>query len=177
MALIEIYHVVADMYDVDPHYTGTIIPGQAVTLNANGYIEPTDAGDSIIGVAGDAISTEGEGAYSADVTVNGAGAVRKTENRVSDGGNETLASGLMTVYTSGGKFQSDQYDAAQAYVPGDQLYAGDAGVLTTEVGANSVVGTVVAGPAAVASGVPGADVNGSLSLGTFITFVLNIDNG
>lgn len=177
MALIEVYHVVADYYDVDPDYTGTIIEGQAVTLDANGYVAPTDAGDAVIGIAGDSISTSGATEWSANVTINGAGATKTTENRVANAGDETLGSGKLTVYTSGGKFRSDQYDATQTYAPGDTLYATDDGNLTTEAATNSVVGTVVEGPSAFPSGVPGTDVDGSISLGTFVTFVLNIDNG
>ena len=179
MALIEVFHVVADHYPVDPEYTGEIIEGQAVTLDANGYVAPTDAGDFVVGIAGDSISTAGNTEWSAQVTINPAGAQRYTQNRVANQGDETLASGRLTVYTSGGKFRSDQYDTTQTYAPGDTLYAGATGLLTSDAGgaANAVVGLVVEGPLAFPSGVPGTDIDGSMSLGTFVTFILNIDNG
>ena len=117
MALIEIYHVVADMYAVDPDWTSSeaIIEGQWValeTVSITVYAKrATGVSDVVIGVSADTMSTTQAGTpYAAQVLVNPAGQQRWTQNRVSDYFNETLASGRITVYTSGGKFATDRYD-------------------------------------------------------------------
>lgn len=178
MALIEIYHVVADMYPVAD--SQTIREGMAISLNTDGEAEAANATDVVFGIAGDntaSSSTDANKAtpYSANLTIGASGASQKwTENRVSDAYNETLASGKMTVYTGGGKFATDQY-AAVTFAVGEGLYSDANGLLTNVDGGGSVVGTVVATPTAYPSGVPGTDTtDGSLSLGTFLTFILNV---
>lgn len=179
MALIEIYHVVADMYAVDPDWTAAeaIIEGQWValeTISSNVYAKRADGStELVIGVAGDTMSTATAGTpYAAQVLVNPAGATRWTQNRVSDYFNETLASGLITVYTSGGKFATDQY-AAVTFVAGTRLYVDANGDLTNvDAGNAQVVAICVAPIAMYPSGVPGTDIDGSMSLGNFVTFKL-----
>ena len=172
MALIEVYHVVADMYNVNPTFT-EIKEGMAVVLDDNGYVALPSSKDGVLGVAGDSTSTAGATEWSANVTISANGAQRMTENRVSNQGNETLASGKMTVYTVGGKFRTDQYDTTKEYTYGCTLYAGTTGLITSNSASSvKVIGVCVEPPAAFPSGVPGTTVNGSMSLGNFLTFIL-----
>ena len=179
MALIEIYHIVADYYDVDPDWTAAdaIIEGQWValeTVSSVVYAKRADGTtETVIGVAGDTMSTATAGTpYAAQVLVNPAGATRWTQNRVSDYFNETLASGKITVYTAGGKFATDQY-AAVTFAAGERLYVDASGDLTNvDAGNGQIVGTCVAPIAAYPSGVPGTDIDGSMTLGNFVTFTL-----
>jgi hypothetical protein len=97
-----------------------------------------------------------------------------TQNRVSDFFNEALASSLMTVYHAGGRFASDQFVAGLTYVPAQVLYSNAAGLLTNVNGGGNIVGRVVAAPQAWPSGVPGTDVAQSISLGTYLDFILNV---
>jgi hypothetical protein len=105
-------------------------------------------------------------------------AARFTQNRVADNYNETLASGKMTVYHSGGEFWTDMYEtenynantAVTSYVPGRVLYtslassgagiAGDVeddngGRFTTENGSGFIVAVCLQGPLNYPNGVPG----------------------
>jgi hypothetical protein len=178
MALIEIYHVVADMYDVDPDFTTDLVEGMCVRLAADGTVAPANTSNPVFGIAGDTQSdTQAGTPYAADLTIGADGAAqRSTQNRVSDFYNETLASGKMTVYTGGGKFATDQYDTTDSYTPGAALFTDDDGQLTVDgTGTDdfNIIGRVAAAPAAYPSGVPGTDTtDGSLSLGTFLTFIL-----
>jgi len=178
MALIEIYHVVADMYDVDPDWTTAIIEGDLVMLDANGLVTLATGGAATreIGVAGDTLSNTTSGTpYAANIVVSGSGATRTTENRISDMFNETLASSLMTVYNSGGRFATDRYVTTVTYVVGTALYSNAVGQFTNVASASTlVVGTVVAAPAAWPSGVPGVAVQNSMTLGTYLEFRLEI---
>ena len=181
MALIEIYHVVADMYPIADDQT--IREGMCVNLNANSQIELANvAGERCIGIAGDNTVLSGSATnlatpYSSQLTLGAGGANQSwTQNRVSDlAGNETIASDKITVYNGGGKFATDQYASTiTTWTPMAPLYADANGQLTTAAGAGNVVGVLTQGPAAYPSGVPGTDVQGSISLGDFITFVLTI---
>ena len=183
MALIEIYHVVADMYPVDADWDGTnFLEGQMVSLSALGEAQPATNATFVIGVAGDTQSnttsatpfgSQVNADGSTGLIINGAGATRQTSNRVSDFFNETLASGRMTVYNSGGKFATDLFEAdVDAAVPGDLLYSSANGLLTTVAGLN-IAAVCVAAVQAWDSGVPGVDTaNGSMSLGDYVTFKL-----
>jgi len=181
MALIEIYHVVADMYPIADDQT--IREGMCVNLNANSQIELANvAGERCIGIAGDSTALSANASnlstpYSSNLTLGANGANRSwTQNRVSDlAGNETLASNMITVYNGGGKFATDQYSATiTTWTPMAPLYTDANGQLSTTAGANVQVGVLTQGPSAYPSGVPGTDVTGSISLGDFITFVLTI---
>lgn len=186
MALIEIYHVVADMYPIAA--AQTIREGMCVRLNAAGEVIPAIATLDVMGLAGDSTAVSASAAskstpYSAQLTIgaNSDGTVRSTQwtqNRVSDAYNETLASGKMTVYHGGGKFATDQYDTTVLTFTCDSnttadLYSNAAGLLTNVNGGGQRIGRCVAVPTAYPSGVPGTDTtDGSLSLGTFITLIL-----
>ena len=193
MALKEIYHVTANVFPTAAT-TGTIAAGLIVNFDANGNIIPADAYAHMpVGVAGDtkrqATGLNNPESAAVVTGANGAQTVN-TQNRVSDGWNETLASGQITVYTGGGEFWSDQYStvttagAALNYAIGDPLYAdiGDgtttAGQVTNDVTGAKVwyVGTLTGEPQALPSGVPGTDVQGSISFGTYLRFILNINH-
>ena len=189
MALIERYHVVADFFPVDPDWTVAIIEGDFVDMAATGFVARASgaAGERAIGVSGDTLNNAAPATaanlhtpYSAPLTVNAAGGQQWTQNRVSDGFNETLASSQLTVYHSGGRFFTTQYEVIAAGVPvayaiGNPLYVNATGLLTTNVSASAqIVGTVLAAPAQYPSGVPGTAVQQSMSLGTYLDFKLEI---
>lgn len=190
MALIEEYHVTADMYPVDPNNNPNITEGQVVTLNADGNVVLRTAGVGwVLGIAGDSTAQETEAgelntAYAADLVVSGSGATRRTENRVSDVFNETLSSSKITVYNNGGKFHTDQYELLHenglgtvSYFVGAALHASANGKLTadTTLAANPEVGRVVVDVREYPSGVPGTDApDGNLSLGSYLTFHLRV---
>ncbi|MFA5599993.1 MAG: hypothetical protein WDA06_05290 [Phenylobacterium sp.] len=176
MGLIEIYRVTADMYAADPDFVTDTAEGLLVAQNAAGLIEAADGTVRAIGVAGDTQSNSTAGTpLAANVVINSAGATRSTQNRVSDFFDETLASGLVTVYHSGGKFATDQYDTTVNYAFGDALYSTAAGLFTNDASANNqIVGTVTGTPDDYPSGVPGTDVAGSISLGVYLVFKLEI---
>ena len=185
MALIERYYVIAASYDVDPSSL-TIKEGMLVRLNSTAGVRRVTTGDdgNVLGVAGDSNSTSacympgiGTG-YMSQGTV-------AFQNRVSDGFNETRASGKITVYYGGGEFYTDQFTQdgnltnanVGRYLKADETtgrFIYDAADKT----ANSVA-VLLSAPAAIESGVPGTDVNGSTSVGgentnTYILFKLII---
>ncbi len=182
--LIEQQIQVSDSYKVDPNFGSTISEGLFVQLSINDttteaddYVAIATSADNAIGVAGDNLKTSGPtGEYSAALIVASNGATRYSQNRISDFYNETLASGLITVYHSGGTFLTDQFEADVVDAPlSSALYVSGAGKLTiTDGGALRRVATLTAGPNPYASGVVGTTVNGSTSLGIFIKFILNI---
>jgi len=177
MALIEIYHVVADMYPIAD--SQDIREGMCVRLNADGEVEAAVHNSTdIIGIAGDntvSSNTTADKAtpFSDNLTI---GTQQQwTQNRVSDAFNETLASGKMTVYMGGGKFATDQYEEDGTFAVGTTLHCDANGQLTDNDAGSNIVGVCVGTPTAYPSGVPGTDTtDGSLSLGNFLTFVLNI---
>ena len=173
MALIPIYHVVADNYVVDPG-TAEIKEGMFVAINgANGVrrVDATTGVGNVLGVAGDTKSTS-------ESTMPGVGS--GWQNRVSDSFDETKASGKLTVYHSGGKFATDQFIATNMDASHlGQFLAVDAttGCLTLTGGGATKTASTVAQLTRQAglypSGVPGTDlenlaytdVNGDLALG------------
>ena len=194
MALIEEYHLVADMYPIHaaPSAAEEIIEGMFVALESDGTAVTADgAVDWAIGVAGDSSeNSTGHTQWTADMTIRGTAdftdpnnpdfvaSHRATANRVSDFFDETLASGKITVYTGGGRFSTDQYVASEEsdFDPSDKLYVGtgaNVGLLTVTASTQKqVVGICVKAPSAYPSGVPGTDVEGSMSLGTYLSFQL-----
>lgn len=176
MALIEEFHVVADHYPVDSSVTD-LIEGMFVMLNSSGNaIKATGAANTrALGVSGDTKSTSISGLPSTNNSSQGA-----FVNRVSDSFDETKASGRITVYHSGGKFASNQYETApvQAYAlggVGQLLYVSANAKLTSDASANAqIVATLTALPGPFASGVPGIDINGSITLGNYIEFKLEV---
>ena len=186
MALIVSYHTIATQL---PTVSTTIVEGMGVKFSAVSGAESkvalADATTFTFGIAGDSsVSTGPNKPYGASVVVNGAGGTRGTSNRVSDFFNETVGSGKITVYTGIGEFYTDQYNTAGSYTPGAPLYTATTGKLTNTNATGNQIGFVMDGPRAYPSGVPGVDdggvagntaaVNGSLSLGTYLRFYMNI---
>ena len=182
MALIERFHIVADHYGVAAGEE--IIEGMVVKLDSAGDVVLADGSSSemALGLAGDTKSTSVSGLPTTNDSKLGANAVDQSfVNRVSDTFDETKASGRMTVYHSGGSFASDMFETLDSgsstitYSIGDPLYASAAGKLTQEAGVSGqVIGSLTKIPGAFDSGVPGIDVNGSLTLGNFMEFKLVI---
>ena len=202
MALIEVYHVVASNFPIDSTNTTDIPQGSIIGIDLDGNVvfANSDAPTYLpIGIAGDSRSTsntsytpESGSALTRVPAVRTDGALvvgaygtgaRRTQNRVSDYGNEVLASDKMTVYHSGGEFWTDQYElvrgaglAACHYNPGSLVYASGgaetvgsdetaagetaarAGRFTDEVTATFDCGMTLTSPTAYPSGVPGTDV-------------------
>ena len=186
MALIVSYHTIATQL---PTTSTTIVEGMGVKFSAVSGAESklvlADATTFTFGIAGDsAIATGPNKPYGASVVVNGAGGTRGTSNRVSDFFNETVGSGKITVYTGIGEFYTDQYNTAGSYTPGAPLYTASTGKLTNTNASGNSIGFTIDGPRAYPSGVPGVDdggvtganttINGSLSLGTYLRFYMNI---
>jgi hypothetical protein len=169
-----------------PVGTTAITAGMLVTLNAAGLAIPapvaTDPDVTALGIAGDsALTAQGQTtAYSAQVVLGADGAnTRWTENRVSDFYNETTASDKITVYNGGGKFwiSHDLCDGgAAAFVPGDLLgiSAATAGEWARGMTNDDVVALCVGGVQDYPSGVPGTDIDGSITLGEYVPLVLRI---
>lgn len=199
MALIEVYHVIADMYPVETVETteDEIREGMVVALNASGNaIRAQDvATQNFIGLAGDSTfaptGTSSQGSartqntpYSDPLVINGRGLTAWTQNRVSDPThNETAASGLMTVYHGGGKFWTSEFVPAStsgtAWAPGQIVYASATTewtgfVTNVDPSVGSVIlGVCVAEPQEYSSGVPGTQTaDGSMSLGTYVCIML-----
>jgi len=184
MALYELYHVVADYYDVNPDHDfdadGRIIEGMAVTLDSSGFVQPSNATDVVFGLAGDTLTDRAPASaaelhrpYQAALIINPQGATRFTSNRVSDFYDETRASGKLTIYHGGGKFASDQVAAGISFAPGDSIRSNATGLLTT-AGASTVIGIATSDVGDLESGIPGTDIKGSIALGDYVTFTLRI---
>lgn len=177
MALIPLYFVVADHYPVAAGQE--IIEGQWVKQNTDGDIVICDtAGENALGIAGDTKSTSVSGLPTLNAATIGGGdtpgtpvvSTKQFVNRASDSYDETKASGRITVYHSGGKFATDKYGTIIS-TPGLPLYVNTSGNLTTtSAGAAVVVARLTKAPADYPSGVPGTDVNGSITLGSYLEF-------
>jgi len=185
MALIVEYHVVADIYPC----TAAVTAGMVVSLNAAGTIVPTPVGNNqttVLGIAGDShLAAEGETTAYSDQVVIGAHAyaaaarTRFTENRVSDFYDETGASAKITVYHGGGKFwiSEDLLDGDGAAFAVNDLVgrsATTAGEWLRTATAGQEAGIAVGALQNYPSGVPGVDVQQSISLGQFAPIVLRI---
>lgn len=162
MAIIPSFFVVAGSYDVDPDTTD-IKEGMCVAFHGAAGVRRVDATTgigSVLGLAGDTKSTS---ASSMPGVADG------WQNRVSDGYNETKASGKITVYHSGGEFVLDQFvdtDMDAAHV-GNYLKATVNGVLAIDGAAKTAdsVAMLLAGAGAYPSGTPGTDINNDTELG------------
>jgi len=180
MALIEEYMVVADHFAVNASVT-ELIEGMFVKLNSAGEVIKalgTPSTERAIGVCGDTKSTTQSGLPSTNQNWVGAAPTQGAfVNRVSDSFDETKASGRVTVYHSGGKFLSNQYEAAPqiTWAVGLPLYVSANSRLTTDASTSAqIVATCLQIPSAAESGVPGIDVRGSLTLGQYVEFKLEI---
>lgn len=183
MALIEKYHVVAALYPI--HAGEEIIEGMWVKLNTSGeaILATGASGEVCIGVAGDtktATTTVGiptmnsAHGFSADGVT---GTTTSFVNRVSDQYDETKASGKVTVYMAGGEFATNQYetDVASMTPAAPTLYVSGNGKLTgTPSTSAQVVAYLTKAAGAYESGVPGIDVNGSMTLGNYCEFKMVI---
>lgn len=177
MALIPKFHLIPESFPVKAGEE--IIAGQFVALDPvanDGSVLLADgnvAANVVLGVAGDTKSTSTCG-----LPFVGGGTGAGFQNRVSDSFDETKASGEITVYHAGGSFATNMYDTALTYTVGDSLYVGtgaNKGKLTNvNPGSSPVVGQVEKVPGAYDSGVPGVDVNGSITLGNYMEFKLRI---
>jgi len=188
MALKEIYHTVASVLPIDAD-AGTIPAGLLVTLDANFLVSlPNAAADMCVGVAGDTKrqapgqnNPESANVVMGSYQTTTSGATRWTQNRVADNYNEVLASSEMTVYHGAGEFWTDQY-ASESTTGGALTWTGaaplyntfgtnanvTAGSWTTENTGSYISGCLLGEPQALPSGVPGTDVQGSISYGNYI---------
>jgi hypothetical protein len=158
--IIPLFRVVTTQFPIAD--TTTIEPGMVVTLNAStGYAEKCDLIDVPVGIAGDR---------------NVALEANRWTNRVSDAGNETAASGLLTVY-SHGEFMVDVNDSAITTpagtaisgvvvsdcvtTPGAPLYTAADGTMDDTSGSATQVAVCLASAASLESGIPGEYEPGS----------------
>lgn len=221
MAIQEVFHVVASQFPIQTSNTTDIPQGAVVTLDGAGQVDLASDADSVttagpfpIGLAADSRSQgttsytlESGSAQSRNPTTSLDGALivgaygdsaRFTQNRVADNYNETLASGKMTVYHSGGEFWTDQYEivrddnaTATVFTPATRVYASSVGAggrrgrLSDDVVTLHEVGLTIQGPTAYPSGVPGVGTDAtsfqalpeggnSLSWGTMLHIRLTI---
>ena len=161
MALVEKYHVVAAMQDVDAN-SEEIKEGMLIAITSAGA-RRVEAGDGkkVVGVAGDTFSTSASSMP---------GVASGWQNRVSDSFNETRASGKITVYHSGGEFATDTFvdtdmDSTKL---GHFLKADEStGTLAYDGAAKTddTVAQLTRAAGAYPSGVPGVDINGDIALG------------
>ena len=162
--IIPVYRVTSSYFPIAA--TTTIEAGHCVTLDSNGYVtkKTGNSGNAAIGLCGDR---------------NRASEAYEWVNRVSDSGNETAGSGMMTVYHSGGEFYVDVNDSAittpqgsaitgvvasnATTTVGTLLYPdGTAGLLdSAQLGSDAAVGIVLEAAAALDSGIPGEYEPGS----------------
>ena len=156
MALIEKYHVVAASKEVLAGQT--INEGQVVSLDANANVVIQSATNPIpYGIAGDTKSTSASSMP---------GIESGYQNRVSDYFDETSASGMMTVYHSGGEFATDQFSAnVSAAAIMDPLYANAGNLCSAEESTTSgIVARLTLAAGTYPSSVPGIDLNGDQAL-------------
>lgn len=162
MAIIPLQFPVVDAFELDPD-TLDIKEGMCVALNGVAGVRRVTTGDDgkVLGLAGDTKSTSASSMP---------GVLSGWQNRASDGFNETKASGMMTVYHSGGKFVTDQFvdtDMDAAHV-GYFLKASEStGTLTIDGAAKTAdsVAMLLSPAGAYPSGTPGTDVNNDSELG------------
>lgn len=185
MSLIVIHHTVADNFDVDPAYSisssGRLVAGMLVGLTTTGYVSKPSTLIRPLGILGDSVSDEYKTTAYSEQVVIAPSSRRYTSNRVSDLFNESLASSKVTVYIGSGVFATDQYDDGPGtWTVGAPLYADADGEFVDSAGSGALaqsVGYVKKAPTNYPSGVPGADtgsVNGSNSLGTYLTVFLSL---
>jgi len=165
--IIPVYHIVSSVLPIES--TTTLEAGHVVGLDSDGYcVKAYGAVGTIavIGLAGDR---------------NRSSEAYEWVNRVSDAGNETSASGMLTVYHSGGEFYVDVNDArittpagsaiegaisnGTTTTPGTVLYVenaiGNRGRLTNTSTSGQTVAICLEAAADLASGIPGEYEPGS----------------
>lgn len=167
MALNELYKVVSAIQDIDPA-SEVIKEGMLVQLTSTGVKRVVSGGENnVYGIAGDTFAT------TASAMPN---VYPGWENRKSDDYDETKASGKVTVYHSGGEFETDQFlntgTALDATKIGTVLIADSTGILKYGYADISACITAAKQPVAILtsnaqaadSGVPGTDVGGSMAV-------------
>ena len=183
MALIPVYFTVAGQFKIDNSATTPIAPGTLLSLTEGGdgeaYVSKASTSSGVVGVAGDGFRTEllspPASGYAADIVIGSNGnTTTRSQNRLSDLFRETGASGLMTTYSGSGTFRTTEYATGLTWTVGQKLYSNASGLLTNVSNSGGAVGTLVKKPSAFPSGVPGTDIDGSMSLGTYLTFNLNV---
>ena len=152
--IIPVYRVTTSQFPIAA--TTTVYPGQVVKITStSGKITLCGSTETPIGLAGDR---------------NVASEALEWVNRVSDSGNDTAASGMMTVYHSGGEFYTDQYAVSVASLTGANLgaplYAVEGVLSTATTDSSIIVARLLAAPGQIMSGVPGVDVSGDIALGS-----------
>jgi hypothetical protein len=169
MALIPKYHTTVAMFPVDPadvlalnngstESTYWIVAGMAVGLNSSGYVKKASNSVLPIGLAGDSLAVSaGHNAYQDSILVSAAGTKKSSQNRISDYFNETLGSGLLSVYTGTGQFWSDMFVAGASFTVGSAIKASNANPGFFDVSGTPTVGICTSGPVVYPSGVPGVD--------------------
>ena len=161
--LIPVYHIIASQFPIAA--STAFEQGHVVALDTNGYAIKKDTGSTYyaIGLAGDK---------------NRPAVAEEWQNRVSDMGNETAASGMMTVYKNGGEFWVDidddtietpdgtnidgVIDVAATVTPGTPLYR--SGSVAGHLGSSSsgpTIAVVVSLSQELTTGIPGEFEPGS----------------
>jgi hypothetical protein len=165
--IIPVYHIVSSVLPIQS--STTLEAGHVVGLDSDGYcVKAYGSAATIycIGLAGDR---------------NRASESYEWVNRVSDSGNDTAASGMLTVYHSGGEFYVDVNDsrittpngtaiegivsAGTTTTPGTILYVenaiGNRGRLTSTSTSAQTVAVALEAAAELSSGIPGEYEPGS----------------
>lgn len=194
MALIPKYHTAVAMFPVDPadvalinsgssDLTYGVYQGMVVGINGSGYVKKASNSQLPLGLAGDSLAAAaGHTAYQDSILVSSAGTKKSSQNRVSDYFNETLGSGLLTVYIVGGEFYSDMFVAGTSFTVGTAIKASNTAGFIDASGSNSI-GILTSGITQYPSGVPGVDGGSSSDYsmalksynGTgFISFVMQL---
>ena len=181
MALIPVHFSHAPQFPINNSSLTPIPPGQLLKLNvdANGnpQVSAASTTSGVVGLAADGFLTQNitppASGYAADLVTgaNGNTTTRST-NRINDLYRDTAGSGLMTVYTGVGVFRTTQYSTAVTFNLMDRLWSDASGLVTNVAGTGNgadSIGKVVGLPKAFPSGVPGTDIDGSMSLGTYLT--------
>lgn len=183
MALIPLAHAAVTKLPIDPadiaainaggdQATYGIYQGMVVGVNEFGYVKKASSAVNsfdafALGLAGDTLARVSSYTVYAESLIVGASSNKRfSQNRVSDFYNETLGSGLMTVYISGGHFLTDMIDDSVTYTVGDRLLPMDnqTGLISNATSGGSNyrdVGFLVSGPTTYPSGVPGNNAFGS----------------
>ncbi len=153
--IIPVFRVVTTQFPIAA--STTIEAGMVVTLNATtGYAEKCDKGDVPVGLAADR---------------NRASESYEWVNRVSDSGNDTAASGMLSVYCGGGEFYVDVNDSKVTtpngsaitgvivsdcvIAPMEKLYTAASGQLDDTAGGATIVAICLENAAALDAGIPG----------------------
>lgn len=193
MALIPKYHTAVAMFPVDPadvtqlnaggaEATYAIYQGMVVGINSSGYVKKASNSVVPVGLAGDSLAVAaGHSAYQDSLVINPGGSRKGTQNRVSDYFNETLGSGLMSVYITGGEFYTDMYVSGTSFTVGSNVNASNTAGFV-DVSGTYKIGICTSGIAGYPSGVPGginaADYSMPLRTyntnGGFMSFIMSI---